>query len=204
MGKFKYKKYLYAEDIEYRREKCYLYNNEQCSTESEKCASMNNCTKYQNYLAKKSKRADEKNKLYIQNHLNRIKKERGKSTHYDTLIIFDYTFNKNGSKNENGLLIHNHMFSFILEDDDYFDDEIYPNSDIHIANVMLKMNDMYYLAFIDRNKVVNIDLDKLTIFFCIKTIDVEHPIESIDDTNLKLLFIGTDRKKGKISFYNID
>lgn len=204
MGKFKYKKYLYAEDIEYRREKCYLYNNEQCSTESEKCASMNNCTKYQNYLAKKSKRADEKNKLYIQNYLNRIKKERGKSTHYDTLIIFDYTFNKNGSKNENGLLIHNHMFSFILEDDDYFDDEIYPNSDIHIANVMLKMNDMYYLAFIDRSKVVNIDLDKLTIFFCIKTIDVEHPIRSIDDTNLKLLFIGTDRKKGKICFYNID
>lgn len=75
---------------------------------------------------------------------------------------------------------------------------------MNIANILLKMDGLYYLAFVNREKVLNINMEKDTVFFCIKTIDINHPISSINDTSLNLLFSGNDKKFGNIYFYNID
>lgn len=205
MGKYKYKKYLYTENPEYKREGCYLYKNESCSTESKNCPGMKNCVKFQNNLAYKSKSVEKRNASYIQNYLDKLKKEKLNSlTHYNSIVVFNYEFDKHGNKNENGLLIYNHMFSFILKNIKYVEDELYDDSDINIANVLLKMDGLYYLAFVNREKVLNINMEKDTVFFCIKTIDINHPISSINDTSLNLLFSGNDKKFGNIYFYNID
>ncbi|RGI01763.1 hypothetical protein DW704_07350 [Coprobacillus sp. AM26-5AC] len=205
MGKYKYKKYLYTENPEYKREGCYLYKNESCSMESKNCPGMKNCVKFQNNLAYKSKSVEKRNASYIQNYLDKLKKEKINSlTHYNSIVVFNYEFDKHGNKNENGLLIYNHMFSFILKNIKYVEDELYDDYDINIANILLKMDGLYYLAFVNREKVLNINMEKDTVFFCIKTIDINHPISSINDTSLNLLFSGNDKKFGNIYFYNID
>lgn len=125
-------------------------------------------------------------------------------THYNSIVVFCYEFDKHGKKDENGLLIYNHAFSFVLRNIDYVEDELYYDSDINISNVLLKKNDLYYLAFIDREKVLNINMDDDTMFFCIKKIDIDHPIDSINGTTLNLIFSGKDKKYGCIYFYNVD
>lgn len=173
--------------------------------ESKNCPGMKNCVKFQNNLAYKSKSVEKRNASYIQNYLDKLKKEKINSLpHYNSIVVFNYEFDKHGNKNENGLLIYNHMFSFILKNIKYVEDELYDDYDINIANILLKMDGLYYLAFVNREKVLNINMEKDTVFFCIKTIDINHPISSINDTSLNLLFSSNDKKFGNIYFYNID
>lgn len=76
MGKYKYKKYLYAENPEHKREGCYLYKNERCTTESRSCPGMSQCSKFQNNITNRFKNVEKRNTLYIQNYLDKLKNDK--------------------------------------------------------------------------------------------------------------------------------
>lgn len=204
MAKYKYKKYFYAEDPEYRSSRCYFYYNEGCSIASKNCPGTNNCEIYQKKMATIKSEIERRNeskalieKAYIEN------QKKNSETHYNLRVIISYDFPLGGMRDKNNNLLHQHMFALKMCDFDYKDEagEILNSTDINIKSVIIKKGNNYYNAYIDDTKVHDVKIMTSSIF-TVKSIDIIHPIDSKIIMNLinNSVLSTRDNKYGYVYF----